>query len=208
MIDKEQLFDQWSKNYNKYVIKSEKEKTYPFYGYSELKYKIYKTITRSKAKSILEMGIGTGEITKPLYDDGFAITGVDISSKMIDIAKTLMPNAKFIWGEFEQVLNQLKKYDVIIFNYSIHHLTYEHQIELIDSLHEHLNFDGLILIGDVSTRTSLEMKSLSEKYLTIWDDEEFYPIFEIYQSSKLVNQYHLIYNSLNEVCGLISIVKK
>lgn len=38
-------------------------------------------------KNLLEIGIGTGRIAKPLQDRGFRITGIDISKKMLEKAQ-------------------------------------------------------------------------------------------------------------------------
>jgi 2-polyprenyl-3-methyl-5-hydroxy-6-metoxy-1,4-benzoquinol methylase len=206
---KKQLFDHWASNYNKSVIESEKSNTYPFAGYSEIKYQIIQLITTNSSAKILDMGVGTGETTTPLYRLGYDITGIDLSYKMMEIAKEKMPMASFIQGEFSEALRELKsKYDYVIFSYSIHHLSYGNQIMLLESLREHLNDNGIIIIGDVSTMTQKEMDRLHKKNELIWDDEEFYPILQIYQLSTLMKSYTLKYIQLNEVAGLYQLIKK
>jgi len=206
---RKELFDQWAKGYNNSVLKSEKEGTYPFAGYSEVKYSIIDIISSAQIAKVLEMGIGTGEITKPLYDLGYEITGVDLSDKMIKIAKSKMKNAKFILADFGNALNQvITKFDFIVFSYSIHHLTYDDQIDLLIKLNEYLDEDGLIIIGDVSTFTLGDMNQLQTKYSAIWDDEEYYPILKKYQLSQLEEVYKLSYIQLNEVAGVYKLRKK
>jgi len=200
---RKELFDLWAKSYNNSVLKSEKNGTYPFVGYSEVKYKIIETICNVKSASILEMGIGTGEITKPLYDLEYAITGVDLSEKMIDRASEKMPKAEFILGSFKDAVNQIhSKYNFIIFSYSIHHLDREKQVELLVKLDDYLLENGLIIIGDVSTFTKPDMEKLKEKYIRIWDEEEHYPVFQEYQFSQLSKLYHINYEQINEVAGV------
>jgi len=206
---KKQLFNQWASNYNQSVIESQKSDTYPFAGYSEIKYQIIELIIAKSSATILDMGIGTGEITDPLYRLGYDITGVDFSQKMIEIAKEKMPKASFIQGEFSEALIKLKsKYDFVIFNYAIHHLSYDNQIMLLENIREYLNDNGIIIIGDVSTMTQEEMDRLHKKYEPIWDDEEFYPILEKYQLSTLMKAYSVKYMQLNEVAGLYQFIKK
>lgn len=205
---RKELFDQWAKGYNKSVLKSEKEGSYPFAGYSEVKYSIIDIISNKHKVKVLEMGVGTGEITKPLYDLGYEITGVDLSSKMIEIAKNYMKKAIFILADFSDALNEISnKFDFIVFSYSIHHLSYNNQIELLIKLNNYLNEDGVIIIGDVSTFTIEDMNQLQKKYAVIWDDEEYYPILKKYQLSRLIDIYKLSYVQINEVAGLYQLRK-
>ncbi len=205
---RKELFDHWASNYNKSVIRSEQEETYPFAGYSKVKYQIVDIVTKKPFANILDMGMGTGEITSPLYDLGYKITGVDLSEKMLDLAKKKMPNAIFICDTFQNSLTKLNdQYDFIIFNYSIHHLGYQSQIDLLLKIHENLSSQGRIIIGDVSTVNALDMNKLKEKYDSIWDNEEYYPILDIYQKSELKNFYKMFYTKINEVSGLFVLLK-
>lgn len=204
---KTDLFNNWADSYNESVRKSE-EGSYPFAGYSDIKLEIFKEISRSSGKEILDMGIGTGEITGPLYDLGYNITGVDFSSKMIELAQKKMPYAKMIKSNFLDMIKYLdKKYDYIIFNYSIHHLDYDKQVDLLASLYDYLNDKGMILIGDVSTMNDFDMEKLRNKYLRIWDDEEYYPIASKYTSQEKLDLYKLRYVKFNEVAGLFRLNK-
>ncbi len=206
---RKELFDSWSSNYNESVIKSEQEDTYPFAGYSKVKYQIIDIITKKSFANILDMGVGTGEITSPLYDLGYRVTGVDLSDKMIDLAKKEMPNATFICDTFQNSITKLNdQYDFIIFNYSIHHLEYQAQIDFLLKIHKNLSSQGRIIIGDVSTLNREDMNKLQEKYNSIWDDEEYYPILDIYKKSKLKNFYRISYTKTNEVAGLLELLKK
>ncbi|QLY39989.1 GNAT family N-acetyltransferase [Hujiaoplasma nucleasis] len=202
------LFDNWVTNYNKSVIKSEKEVTYPFAGYSKVKYQIIDMITKKPYARILDMGVGTGEITGPLHDLGYNITGVDLSDKMIDLAKSKMPNAMFICDTFQNSLAKLNnQYDFIIFNYSIHHLDYQNHIDLLLNVYDYLSDHGMIIIGDVSTLNTKDIKQLQEKYDSIWDDEEYYPIVNIYRNSELKKYYKIYYKKINDVTGIFELLK-
>lgn len=86
--------------------------------YSEYKddLSFYQEIS-SSAKSILEIGCGTGRITIPLAMSGKTITGIDISSKMIEIAtgkiKKPLPNLSFKVMDMTE-LNLNQQFDLII----------------------------------------------------------------------------------------------
>ncbi len=203
------LFDQWSKSYTKSVKQSEQENTYPFAGYSEVKYQVINKAMQFKKGKVLDMGVGTGEISSPLYDLGFNITGVDMSNKMISTAKEKMPKAIFIQGEFKTVVSKLKEqFDAIIITYAIHHLTYEQQIELLTNLKDVLTNQGIMIIGDVSQMNQRDMAALRYKYEAIWDDEEYYPIYDIYKNSVLDSLFNISYEQVNEVAGIYTFKEK
>lgn len=197
------LFNDWAIKYNKDVNESEKAASYPFAGYTEIKNHIIHHVLKKSRARVLDMGVGSGEISLPLYHLGYDITGLDFSVEMIHLAKEKMSNARFILGDFEQSINDISDvFDYIIFSYSIHHLSYELQVELLLKLSEYLLEDGLIIIGDVSTISLSQMNQLKNKFRSIWDDEEFYPILDIYSSSRLSEIYQINYIKVNEVAGI------
>lgn len=210
VIDNSKLFDNWSSTYDESVKESDKNNEYPFAGYSKIKKEIFDIITKRKNLSVLEMGIGTGEISFPLYQSGYIITGVDLSIKMIDISKKRMPTIRTINLDFLSAVKFLitNKYDVVIFNYSIHHLCPMDQIDILKSLSQILNEDGLIIIGDVMTSTNLEMSDLTEKYKDIWDKDEYYPTFENYNNIAINQIYDILFKQITHCSGLMILTIK
>lgn len=117
-------FDLWADGYDKSVQLSEENNEYSFAGYKDVLNYVY-NIVKEKTGSLLDIGFGTGVLTKRLYDEGYIITGIDFSQGMIEIAKEKMPNANLICYDFTRGLpDELKKesFDWIISTYAIHHL--------------------------------------------------------------------------------------
>ena len=203
------LFDEWASSYNTSIKESEEAKTYPFYGYGEIQEFIYQNVSKRSNTKILEMGIGTGLMTKKLYEDGYDITGVDFSSEMIKEAKKIMPFNTYIECDFISALKKISnsKFDVIIFSYSIHHLKPINQKYLLDALYKNLNKDGLVIIGDVITNTDNEMIEQSEKYSNIWDYDEYYPTLSKYKSTVLMQNYTIEFIKVSNCSGIITLRK-
>ena len=180
-------FDLWADDYDKSVNLSEEENTYPFAGYKNVLGSIYHKIREAEGKSILDVGFGTGILSKKLYDDGYQIYGIDFSDKMIEKAKEKMPFATLIKHDFTSGLPEClnnNKFDFIICTYAIHHLDHTQKINFINKLIEHLSEDnGKLLIGDVAFATLEEMKICEDKSGDEWDDEEIYPVEEILKST-------------------------
>lgn len=174
-------FDLWADDYDKSVGLSDDENTYPFAGYKEVLNSIYNEVLASDSKRVLDIGFGTGTLTKRLYDRGLEIYGQDFSGEMIKIAQEKMPKAKFFAGDFtKDLVDFLKdnKYDAVIATYSLHHLTDEEKISFIKSLLTLLNPGGEILIGDVAFESRKDLEACKEKSKDYWDEEEFYFVYE------------------------------
>ena len=174
-------FDLWADDYDKSVGLSDDENTYPFAGYKEVLNSIYNEVLASDSKRVLDIGFGTGTLTKRLYDRGLEIYGQDFSGEMIKIAQEKMPKAKFFAGDFtKDLVDFLKdnKYDAVIATYSLHHLTDEEKISFIKSLLTLLNPGGKILIGDLAFESRKDLEACKEKSKDYWDEEEFYFVYE------------------------------
>lgn len=169
-------FDLWADGYDKSVQISDESQEYPFAGYKDILNTVYK-IVRGKTGTVLDIGFGTGVLTKKLYDDGYDITGIDFSQRMIEIAQEKMPTAKLIQYDFTKGLPKTLEginFDWIISTYAIHHLTDEQKKLFIDELLKHLNPGGAIVFGDVAFQTREDLEQAKRRAQEQWDDEEFY----------------------------------
>jgi len=204
------LFNDWASTYNQSVHKSDIENTYPFAGYSKIQKHIFDRCKEMPNARILEMGIGTGLMTWKLYGLEYDITGVDISEEMIKQAKIIMPLNKYVLSDFKSVNIKLdsKKYNVIIFSYSIHHMKPINQKYMLDVLSSKLDDDGIIIIGDVMTKSNEEMKKLSVQVGKYWDDEEYYPTLEFYNNQVLKQHYDISFHKVSFCGGIIELKKK
>ena len=170
-------FDVWAEEYDTSVKLSNEDNTYPFAGYNEIIYKIYKKVISKSNATVLDMGFGTGTLTQKLYRYGCDIYGQDFSLRMIELASNRMPNANLYQGDFTKgVVEQLKQrlYDFIIATYSIHHLKRDEKVKFLHELLSLLNKNGMILIGDVMFETQKELEKCREELLDKWDNDEFY----------------------------------
>jgi putative AdoMet-dependent methyltransferase len=174
-------FDLWADGYDKSVNLCEEADEYPFAGYKDVVNEIYNTIHKKENARVLDIGFGTGVLTKKLYDDGYRIYGIDFSERMIEIAKTKMPNAILIQHNFAKGLPKElfnRRFDFIVSTYAIHHLTDTEKLELITQSLKCISADGMILIGDVAFGTRSELNVCKEKSGDDWDTDEFYIVFE------------------------------
>ena len=199
-------FDVWAEEYDTSVKLSNEDNTYPFAGYNEIIYKIYKKVISKSNATVLDIGFGTGTLTQKLYQYGCDIYGQDFSLKMIELASNRMPNANLYQGDFTKgVVEQLKQrlYDFIIATYSIHHLKRDEKVKFLHELLSLLNKNGMILIGDVMFETQKELEKCREELLDKWDNDEFYCVV-----SDLKKEFpNLQFERISFCSGIISILK-
>ena len=174
-------FDLWADNYDKSVEVSDEDGIYPFAGYKIILNEIYNRVLNSFAKTVLDIGFGTGTLTTKLYEQGCIIYGQDFSDRMIEIAQEKMPTAKLFQGDFSNGLERpllLNKYDAIIATYSLHHLTDTQKVNFIKSLLMLLNDRGCLYIGDVAFDTRTSLQKCKEEVGDEWDDDEIYFVID------------------------------
>ncbi|SUY45310.1 methyltransferase, type 12 [Clostridium putrefaciens] len=152
----------------------------------------------------MDIGFGTGILTKKLYDDGYEIYGIDFSERMIEIAKEKMPLAKLFQYDFSKGLpKELEdvKFDYIISTYAMHHLEDKDKIKFVNKLDKHLSNNGEIIIGDVAfeTRELLEQCKIGSG--DYWDDEEIYIVFDELKESFPKNNITFIF--ISHCAGII-----
>ena len=144
---------------------------------------------------ILDLGCGMGEpIGKYFIDKGYQLTGIDGSSKLIDLAKNRFPQAEFMVGDMRKV-SLKEKFDLVIAWNSFFHLSKDDQRLMFKIFEEHLNSGGILMFtsgpseGEVWSDNGGEML-----YHASLSPEEY---------KKLLTEHHfeLIKNALDDEGG-------
>lgn len=107
---------------------------------------VIKQFQKRQARTLLDVGCGTGEHLKYLSSD-FQCTGMDININMIKIAKNKVPNANF---KVANMINfRLKeKFDVIVCLFSAigYVQSFNKLVRTLENFHDHLNDKGLVIV--------------------------------------------------------------
>ena len=201
-------FDLWADGYDKSVQLSEEDNEYPFAGYKDVLNTIYNIIHRKEKAKVLDIGFGTGVLTKKLYDDGYEIYGIDFSERMLEIAKEKMPLAKLVQYDFSRGLpKELEniQFNYIISTYAMHHLEDEDKIKFINKLEKYLSRDGRIIIGDIAFETRELLEQCKVKYENYWDDEEIYFVFD--ELKEFFPEEDISFTTISHCAGIIQLRK-
>ena len=117
---------------------------------SDLKF-YKKWLPKNKEARILELCCGTGRLTLPIAKDGYNISGVDITSSMLEQAKVKASEAglkiEFIEADI-RTLELHEKYDLIFIPFnSIHHLYQNKDLfQALNVVKNHLKENGRFLL--------------------------------------------------------------
>lgn len=132
-------FDAISKDYD--------EDIYPMNERDFVMPTVDKLAELAPGNKILELGVGTGRIAIPLAEKGFEVTGIDVSTGMINELHKKSNQVTTRVADMRNVeLDQ--KFDLVflIFNGITYALTLEDQLATIKNAAHHLKKDGLFVI--------------------------------------------------------------
>lgn len=159
----------------------------------------------SGGDNVLDIGCGNGRLLTGIKTP-IDYTGVDFSEKLLDEAKKLHPNKRFILGDItdKDTWEKLGKYDATFCIATLHHIpTKKEQIFVLRQIGSHLKSDGFVYITLWNMLNinfwSLHLKSLRLKlknfrwvkvpFKNKWD--RFLFTFDKNYFSRLVNKTNL-----------------
>ena len=96
---------------------------------------------------IVDLGCGPGHITKYIYDHNIQITGLDVSGKMVEIARELNPEIDFITGDLNSLKFDPNSIDGFIAFYSLIHIDRKNIHTILKSCFNALKPGGKLLIS-------------------------------------------------------------
>ena len=113
---------------------------------------------------ILELGCGTGRMTIPLAQQGFAMTGLDITPHMLNYARTKAEGIAINWICDDVRTFQLETQFPLIFTYGAafqHMLARPDQEAMLQRVHQHLAPDGKFVV-DIGFNPPSKMRNVPE----------------------------------------------
>ena len=177
------VFDRLADDYDQIVQETDQANRFPFAGYDEVLNTVAEYIHNSSIEptvKVLDLGIGTASLYRKLPPERIRLFGCDISEKMIERAKLLVPYAELEVHDFGNGIPEKyrkQKFDFIVSTYAFHHLDTKQFIGMIDHLLPQLEPLGRILIGDVLFQDEIERDRCHERYPEDWDLDEHYHLF-------------------------------
>ncbi len=131
--------------------------------------------------AVLDIGCGCGVPIARALTDRFAVVGVDISARQIELASQNVPAATFIHGDIMSRAFAPGSFDAVVMLYALFHLQRFEHAELLRRIRTWLRPGGLLLA--TLTRTSHAGYGEDDffgaaMYWSHFAEHEYYPILE------------------------------
>lgn len=130
---------------------------------------------------ILDLGCGHGRDCKYFEDNGFNVMGIDLSRKMLKVARSVCEYTQLIHTDIRNI-NQLNcKFDGIWACASLYHLKKKDFIKLIDDIYNILNENGVLFIAikqGIGEKIIYKEDLKVSKFYSLYSEEEILDILK------------------------------
>lgn len=195
------LFDNWASNYNP----GENER-FPFIGYDAVIDAVAQISAPEPGDSVLDIGIGTGNLAKKFADRGCSVYGLDFSAKMLEKASEQLPEATLVQTDLlaEHWPAELdRKFNIVVSAYTFHEFRDADKVRLLQRLFAtNLEPGARIIIGDIAFPTKQAEQEAEEKWRRLWDHDEFYWIADQMTDLCAESGIRLRYLQVSECSGI------
>jgi ubiquinone/menaquinone biosynthesis C-methylase UbiE len=97
---------------------------------------------------ILDAGCGAGEpVAKYLVEHGFQVTGIDVSPRILELAKQQVPEGEFLEGDMTQLTFPDEFFDGVVSLYAIWHISKEKHALVFQNFHRVLKPGGILFFN-------------------------------------------------------------
>ena len=116
----------------------------------------------TEVRSVLDLGCGTGNSSEPFIEAGLHVTGIDLSTEMLAVARTKFPEATFVQADFT-AFELSETFDLVVSVFdSLNNLLDPRDFRrCAERVLEHLEPGGLFIF-DVNTTVGLR---------NLWEDD-------------------------------------
>ena len=118
---------------------------------------------KNNAKSILDIGCATGDLAVSLSSKGYSVSGIDLDTKMIEIAKSKVNNTSLSFEHKNMLmLDRNAKYDCVLClgNTLPHVSSWTKLNQFINLLYSILNRNGVLIIQILNYDKILQDKNI------------------------------------------------
>ena len=146
-------------------------------------------------KEVLDLGIGQGRNSIPLAELGFNVTGVDYSTKCLEICKNICNKLNLVKSDIRTFDIEKDKYDMILSGYVLHFLHKNDSYQIIKNIKNNIKNNGIVYISLFSLDDPRFNKPSTSSDFEILDNNILHNI---------VNDTYVSFFSKKEVLNLFS----
>lgn len=146
-------------------------------------------------KEVLDLGIGQGRNSIPLAELGFNVTGVDYSTKCLEICKNTCNKLNLVKSDIRTFDIEKDKYDMILSGYVLHFLHKNDSYQIIENMKNNLKNNGIVYISVFSLEDPRFIKRSTSSDFEILDNNILH---------NKINDTYVSFFSKKEVLNLFS----
>ncbi|MCU0861006.1 MAG: class I SAM-dependent methyltransferase [Methanomassiliicoccales archaeon] len=165
----------------------------------------YRTLAERAGSPVMELMCGTGRIMIPLADAGFEVTGVDLSSAMLDrlsakvelIGGRVERNIEIVEGDVRSFrLDKRYRLAIVPFNSFLHLTNRKDQIDALENVSGHLEKDGVMALSVFNPRFDRPENLLRHRGTKVTSKGEIISKFEAqtFDMSHMTTTVHFFYD--------------
>lgn len=171
-------------------------------------YELKRYLNLIPGKNALDLGIGQGRNSIPLSKLGFNVTGVDYSTKCLEICKNNCGKLNLIHSDIRNFYIEKNKYDLIISRCVLHFLHKTDCYQIINNIKNNIKSNGLVYIHVFSledpkfikhsTSSDFEIldnnilhNKINDTYISFFTKEEILKLFSDFKTILISEEYCL-----------------
>jgi ubiquinone/menaquinone biosynthesis C-methylase UbiE len=139
---------------------------FPFGGDTRFRRRVVDAWGIRRGDRVLELGCGTGLMTRQLLDRGAEVTGVDRSPHMLDRARARAPEASFVESDVTSYA-PTGHYDRVVLSYILHELEERERAAALRIARAALAPGGLVGVVDFDDSAREPVRTLIDLYLRV-----------------------------------------
>ncbi len=143
-----EIFDEWVHTYDESVNGMDPEYKAVFENYED----ILAAVAKKAVGPAVEFGVGTGNLTAALLQEGHEVTGIEPNSAMRAVAAGKFPDQLFVDGDFLDFDVPIEPKSFVS-SYAFHHLTDEEKEQAIRLYADMLPAGGKVVFADTIFET-------------------------------------------------------
>ncbi len=109
-----------------------------------------------KGKKVLDLGCGTGRLTDLLLNNGGEVSGIDVSEKMLEVARKKYPWVNFAQADAENLPFKDDEFDVVVSAFVIVH--FKDLQKLFDEVCRVLKSGGIFVLTNINQKKAPKLK--------------------------------------------------
>jgi putative AdoMet-dependent methyltransferase len=198
------VFDEWAPEYDLGIAI---DRGFPFDGYTTVLRTIVQLASPEPGDTVLDLGIGSGNLALLLAERGCGIWGVDFSTEMLKLAGKKLPTASLAVSDLREELptHFPQRFNHIVSAYTFHHFPLDEKVQLVQRMiKEHLQPDGVVVIGDIAFCNAAAEDAFRRKAGDKWEQEYYWLADETLAELSKAG-FSAVYSQVSSCAGVFKI---